>query len=163
MTDHDPHILGPGQAPTPFTADEIRQGCPPGRTIRLLVELNGAEPFVRINRFTDCDAHGATLERMRLGADGEPMDPVEAHRSTWLELQAHASFPADRSTIVPETIEIPIGVLECLRYTVTDGSSVETFWFAKSAPGMPVKVVGREAGRVTGTVTMIDDRVVSDS
>jgi hypothetical protein len=160
LADHDPHILEPGQAPTPFTADEIRQGCPPGRTIRLLVEPDGAEPFVRISRFVDCDADGATIKRTRLDAAGEPVGPVEADRSTWLELQAHASFPADRTTIVPETLEIPVGVLECLRYTVTDGQSVETFWFASSAPGMPVKVVGREAGRITSTVTMVEDRVV---
>ena len=160
MADHDPHILGPGQASTPFTAGEIRQGCPSGRTIRLLVEPDGQEPFIRVNRFVDCDADGATIERTRVGASGEPIGPPEAHRSTWLELQAHASFPADRTTIVPEALAIPIGRLECLRYTVTDGSSVDTFWFAKSAPGMPVKVIGREAGRVTSTVMMIDDRVV---
>jgi hypothetical protein len=163
MMADDPHILGAGRAPTPFTADEIRQGCPPGRTIRLLVEPGGAEPFVRTNRFVDCDADGATIERSRLGADGTPMGPVDASRSTWAELQAHASFPADRTTIVADTLELQIGVLDCLRYTVTDGSSVDTFWFARSAPGMPVKVVGREAGRVTSTVTIIDDRVVPPS
>ena len=33
MTAEDPHVLGPGLAPTPFTADEIRQGCRPGRPV----------------------------------------------------------------------------------------------------------------------------------
>jgi hypothetical protein len=163
VTDSEFHILEPGRAPTPFTAAEIRQGCPPGRTIRLLVEADGSEAFIRVNRFVDCDADGATIERTRLDAHGEPVGPVEAHRSTWGELQAHASFPADRTTVSAEVLEIPVGVLECQRYTVTDGSSVETFWFATSAPGMPVKVESREAGRITGTVTMIDDRVVSGS
>jgi hypothetical protein len=27
----DPHVLAPGTAPTPFTADEIRGVCPDGR------------------------------------------------------------------------------------------------------------------------------------
>jgi hypothetical protein len=47
----DPHILGPGLLPTPFTADEIRAGCPDGRFIRLLVEVDVQEPFIRTNRF----------------------------------------------------------------------------------------------------------------
>ena len=34
----DPHVLGPGLLPTPFTADEIRVACGSGRTMRLLVE-----------------------------------------------------------------------------------------------------------------------------
>jgi hypothetical protein len=110
-----------------------------------------------------CDADGATIERTRLDTDGQAVGPVEAHRSTWLELQAHASFPADRTAIAPETIEIPAGVLECLRYTVSEGSSVDTFWFARTAPGMPVRVVSTESGRVTSAVTMIDDRVVAAS
>lgn len=118
---------------------------------------------MRTNRFVDCDADGATIERKRLDADGQPTGPVDATRSTWAELQGHASFPADKTTIVADTLKLPSGVLDCLRYTVTDGSNVDTFWFARSAPGMPVKVVGREAGRVTSTVTMIDDRVVPPS
>ena len=31
MAETDPHILAPGLAPTPFTAAEIRVGCPVGR------------------------------------------------------------------------------------------------------------------------------------
>ena len=59
----DPHVLEPGHAPTPFTAEEIRRGCPPGRTIRMLVEIEGVEPAYRVNRFVGCDEAGTTLER----------------------------------------------------------------------------------------------------
>jgi len=151
----DPHILGPGLTPTPFTADEIQRGCPVGRTIRLLVEAEGEKPFLRTNRFVACDEVGATIESARLTIDGQPMGPAEASRSTWLELQSHASFQAARTDIMPEAINIPLGVLDCLRYTVSDGSTIKSFWFAREAPGMPVKYIRHEAGRVVSSVTMI--------
>lgn len=41
----DPRVVQPGHAQTPFTADEIREGCPTGRTIGLLVEPPDADPM----------------------------------------------------------------------------------------------------------------------
>jgi hypothetical protein len=153
--DHDPRILGPGLAPTPFTADQIRAGCPAGRTIRLLVEEDGAEPYVRYNRFTACDDAGATIERGRVD------DPagVETEHTTWAELQAHAAFPAIDTAIEPETIDIPLGVVDCHRYTVGSGERVHVFWFAPEHPGMPVRIVRRESGRTTSRTTMIASEV----
>jgi hypothetical protein len=153
----DPHILKRGHAPTPFTAVEIRAGCPAGRTIRLLVEIAGQAPFHSVNRYVEADAEGATVERTRFTLDGEPLGDALEGRETWLELQEHASSPADRTEIVPERIQTPLGVLECLRYTVTDGATVETFWFAKTKPGMPIRYMTQEAGRVTSVVTVIED------
>lgn len=149
--DHDPRILGPGLAPTPFTADQIRAGCPAGRTIKLLVEEAGAAPHVRYNRFTACDATGATIER---GNVDDPAD-AESERATWADLQAHAAFPASDTTIEPETIDIPLGAVDCHRYTVGAGERVHVFWFAPAYPGMPVRIVRRESGRITNTTTMI--------
>ena len=155
----DPHVLGPGLLPTPFTADEIRAGCPDGRLIRLLVEVDGQEPFHRTNRFVAGDAEGATLESQRLALDGRPLGEVDASRTTWQQLQAHASFPAASTTRAAETIETRLGTNECLRYTQTDGSSVSTFWFAKAAPGMPIRYEAEDSGRVTRRVTMIENLV----
>jgi hypothetical protein len=149
----DPHVLGPGLAPTPFTAEEIRAGCPAGRTIRLLVEDEGAEPYERFSRFVSCDETGATIER----GTG---DGTASGRATWADMQAHAAFPAAATTIEPDTIEIPLGTLACQRYTVRDGDDVTTFWFAAAYPGMPVRVVDQHAGRITSTTTMISSAVV---
>ena len=157
MHETDPHVLGPGLLPTPFTADEIRRGCPDGRLIRLLVEIDGREPFVRTNRFVGGDAEGSTIESQRLTLDGEALGEVEAARTTWLQLQAHASFPADSTTRAAEMIETPLGSQDCLRYTRTEGAEVSTFWFARSAPGMPIRYQFEEAGRVTSRVTMTEN------
>jgi len=154
MNARDPHILGPGLLPTPFSADEIRAGCPVGRTIRLLVEREGVEPSLRTNRFIAADDDGAIIESQRLTIGGEPIGEPVADRSTWLQLQEHAAFPADRTTRTTTTVELPFGVLECLRYDMVEGDTTNTFWFARVAPGMPVKYQTVEAGRVTSTVTM---------
>ena len=69
----DPYILAPGRAPTPFTADEIRDGCPAGRSIRLRVDVVGETPFHRISRFVECDEAGASMERSRVSLDGAPL------------------------------------------------------------------------------------------
>jgi hypothetical protein len=153
----DPHILEPDHAPTPFTAAEIRRGCPAGRTIKLLVEIPGQPPILSVNRYVRADAEGATVERTRFTLAGEPLGEAVEGRETWLELQAHASFPADRTEITPERIQTPLGELDCLRYRVTDGATDQTFWFAKTAPGMPIKYTMQEAGQVTSVVTVIED------
>ncbi|MGW9631841.1 hypothetical protein ACWGST_14160 [Agromyces sp. NPDC055520] len=145
----DPHLLGPGLLPTPFTADEIRSASGAGKLIRILVEQPDGERFERINRFSDCDADGAMLERWLVAADGGVEGEVSSGRVTWRELQGHAAFPADRTTVVEETLELPIGRVECLRYDTRDEAgdgdereadvAAETFWFARAFPGMPVR------------------------
>ena len=78
---------------------------------------------------------------------------------TWLQPQSHASFPAERTEIVDERIETPLGVLDSLRYTVTDDGEVDTFWFAKDAPGMPVRYTRTVDGRIVSTTSVVLDRV----
>ena len=153
----DPHVLAPGRAPTPFTADEIRAGCPAGRTIRLLVDVAGQPPYHRVSRFVDCDAVGATLERSRLSLDGSPLAEPEADRVTWRELQAHASFPVGDTTIEPARIQTAIGELDCLRYTVREGDTEDVFWFATDLPGMPVQSLTRSQSEVVTTVSVVDN------
>lgn len=159
MTDA-PHILAPGRAPTPFTADEIREGCPAGRTIRLLVETVGETPFERTSRFAECDETGATLERSAQSLDGAPLGEPQAGRVTWLDLQTHASFPADATTIEPDELETPIGNLPCLRYMVREGTDTHVFWFARTLPGMPVKYLSRTTNETTSTSSVVSNTTV---
>lgn len=156
----DPRVLGPGRAPTPFTADEIRRGCPQGRTILLRVDRPSEPPAYRSNHFVRCDDAGADIARAAVDADGAPLGDQDVEHSTWHELQEHASFPADRTEIVAEDLDSRMGVLRCLRYEVADEERRDTFWFAQGIAGMPVKVVTRTPdGQVTGTVTMIANQL----
>lgn len=122
----DPHVLAPGRAPTPFTAEEIRVGCPAGRTIRLRVDVVGETPFHRVNRFVECDEAGAIMQQSRLSLDGSPLAEPEVDRVTWRDLQAHASFPADDTTIGSERIETAIGKLDCPSRQRPAGSAGQT-------------------------------------
>ncbi len=155
----DPHVLAPGRAPTPFTSDEIRLGCPAGRTIWLRIDVVGETPFQRVSWFVEWDKDGATLERSRLSLDGSPLGEPEADRVTWRELQAHASFAADGTTILSEQIETAIGELDCLRYTVREGATDEVFWFARDLPGVPIQCQTRTDGRVVMSISMVDHRI----
>lgn len=160
MSGADPHVLAQGRAPTPFTADEIRAGCPEGRWIRFLVETDGAPVAYRTNRFRDVASDGVTIESQRFTLAGEPVGPPDVARVTWLGLQGHASFAADAVSIESAAVVTPLGRLDALRYTVRDGTRVDTFWFAMDRPGMPVMFTTAEDGRTTLRVTMIEDERV---
>ena len=153
----DPHRLRADHLPTPFTAEEIRIGCPPGRTVRSLVVRPGAEPYVSVTRFVSGDADGAEQESWRETPDGTHLTEPERRRSTWLEFQEHASMPAAATRIDSEDIDIPAGRFACLRYTRTDGETVDTFWFARSAPGMPLKFEQRVGGSLVLSSTAIEN------
>jgi hypothetical protein len=152
---HDPHIVDQNCAPTPFTADEIRAGCPVGRAITLLVDMADTPAYHRQIRFTSVDSIGAWQTVSRASPDNETIGEPETVYSTWSELQAHASFPKADTTIDRVTVDTPMGTLECLRYTLVDGSTVDTFWFAVDLPGMPVRFNKTENGTITSTTTMI--------
>ena len=83
----------------------------------------------------------------------------QTRRLSWVDLQSHASFPASVTTIDDVTIEIPIGRLDCLRYTVTGEDEVYTFWFAKDLPGMPVRHMTEIDGAVTSISTVVANEV----
>ncbi len=98
------------------------------------------------SRFLVCDDDGAEIDN-----DGR------ATRALWTDLQAHASFPADRTTVSHQAIETPLGRLDCLHYTVDRGDAIDEFWFAEDIPGMPV----RYRTTVDGTV-ISETNVVSN-
>ncbi|WP_410792237.1 hypothetical protein [Kribbella sp. C-35] len=152
----DEHVLAAGHAPTPFTAAEIRNATSVGKSITRRVESIGAEPFLLISTYVECDEAGATLERSRRTLDGAPLGEPQLMKATWLDLQGHASFPAADTTIEPERIETAIGALDCLRYTVRDGGTDEVFWFATSLPGMPIQQMTRTDGQIVASVSVVD-------
>jgi hypothetical protein len=153
----DPHQLHPDHLPTPFSADEIRAGCPPGRTVRSLVVEAGSAPYIQITRFVSGDAAGAEQESWTETPDGVRLTEPKRRRSSWLDFQGHASMPAATTAIVEEEIEIPAGRFACLRYTRRDGDTINTFWFARSAPGMPLKFEERTAGELVYSSTAIEN------
>ncbi|OAN37333.1 hypothetical protein [Microbacterium sp. H83] len=145
MSASDPHMLGPGLLPTPFTADEIRDATGRGTTIRLRVDRPDGTHAFRVNRFSETDAEGATLERWDADSPGD----VTSGRVTWVELQRHAAFEVGTTSVSPERLTLDLGEVDCLRYDTIDS----TFWFSLGHPGQPVRW---ESGGFRTTVTAIE-------
>lgn len=91
---------------------------------------------------------------MTTDASGRPTGPVQRSRATWAELQGHAAFPAETTTVVPERIRLPFGDRECLRYEVAGEDGTSTFWFALDHPGMPVRFAAD--GAVTTVIALAE-------
>ena len=145
MTDSDPHLLGPGLLPTPFTAAEIRDATGTGTVIRLLLEGPDGPMAEHVNRFHDTDDEGATLDRWA----AEDPKAVVSNRVTWAELQGHAAFDAGTTSVSTVSLSTPLGALTCRRYDTDDG----IFWFSIDHPGMPVQY---ESGGLRTTVLSLE-------
>ena len=136
----DPHVIAPDMAPTPFTAAEIRAGCPPGRIVTVRARHADGPPRLESTRWLSCDDEGAVMEKTVQDPSGEGVAERKSYRMAWRELQAHAAFPRDRTDITRETVVTEAGLFECLRYSVKGEEGESDFWFALELPGMPIKV-----------------------
>ena len=158
MSAPDPHQLAPDHLPTPFAAADIREGCPPGRTLRIRIERAGEDPVIRVVRYVETDADGAIQESWAEGLDGSRLSDPERERSTWFELQEHASFPVASTERTEEDLTIRAGRFACLRYTRTDPDAIWRFWFAHDLPGQPVRFEHEADGRIVFSATLIENR-----
>lgn len=130
-------------APTPFTAEQIRDAMPAGTVIRWKMGVAGQEATTEW-RVRAADAEGMTLES-RAGDR-----PTDTSRATWEELRDHARFPSALTTVetgVPLTTGL--GALTTAKYTVTDAEGTRIFWFDPSLPGPPVQHETVDDGAVT--------------
>ena len=153
----DPHQLSADDLPTPFSAADIRGGCPPGRTLRFLMARAGQDPVVRVSRYVETDTNGAVQESWTEDLEGRGLSDPERERSTWLELQEHASFPRATTVRSEEELEIPAGRFACLRYTRTDPDAIWRFWFALELPGQPVRYEREASGQIDFSATLLEN------
>jgi hypothetical protein len=151
--------LRPDHAPTPYTAEQIREGCPTGRVAVFLIEVPGRPKVHQVHRFVDAGAEGVTHETTLQTLEGRTIGEDTSTRSRWKELQAHASFP-ERATRVSEArITVPAGSFDCRLYTVTTMEKGEKvtkhLHFARALPGPPVRFEQSIDDRVVFTMTLI--------
>lgn len=124
----------------PFTADQIRGEWTVGLEIRIRNWTAEGEVF-EIWRVVRADEEGVDIESVTLDGDDPVGEPV-LHRSSWVGLRDHASFPADRATREWVSHSTGLGKLDGWLYTVPDPASgrVSEFFFADSLPGAPIFV-----------------------
>lgn len=154
-TGNDPNVMTEGAAPTPFTAAEIRDNCPPGRTTHLRVASKGEPAVITITRFVSRDSEGGVQESWMTDEDGSLLGEVSRTPFKWTDLQAHASFPAATTSVGAETIDTELGTFDCQRYIVTRDDGVSTFWFANDLPGMPILFTTVRNGETIVTATLV--------
>lgn len=133
--------LNPDHAPTPFSAEEIRDASPSGHYSIFLVQQSGAEPFRLVSEFTRVDGETAAFIGWREDLDGAVIGDIMTASATWSELQAHASFPQEQTKITEKVIAVPAGKWTCWIYSIdrSDGTIMEMA-FAKGLPGPPVRM-----------------------
>ena len=150
------HRLRPDHHPTPFSADQIRDGFVPGRIVRSEVVVAGEAPKFHVRRHVRAEPDAGVYAFWTEGPDGEQLEVPEEGASNWLELQGHASMPIDATTVEPVTIDVPMGRYDGLLYTRVDGDTVDRFWFALALPGAPVRMEERVGGDLVYSSTAIE-------
>ena len=147
-------------APYPFSVYDIRAGCPSGRVIEYRIEKAGSPPSVELERwaFTPLNLETVSITTTRFDAEGKPEGAPTTESAKWTELHEHARFPQSATQIYNESLTLPAGTFDVMRYVVTRDGDVKTYWFARSLPGPPVKVEEVKDGRTIMTITMQANR-----
>lgn len=128
-------------APPPFTAEQIRQATHPGRTYIYEVTTPGQPVRRRRMLFTKVSGSKVTVQTGLIDEAGQPIGEHEPVVSTWDDLVAHATYPAEKTVVDDDAITTPTGSFKCQRYTVTGEAEVTRAWFARELPGAPVMLV----------------------
>lgn len=133
----------PGFAPTPYTADQIRDAMPAELTIgiSMTVHQNGQEH----QQTQYLHVLEATPERVQLeswNVAGEQESEHQTRWSEWAELRDHARFPEGMTRIEDFRLTTDLGTFDTWRYTVEQDREGlldrQEFYFAKDLPGPPI-------------------------
>lgn len=127
--------------PPPFTAAQIRDATPVGRTYRW--KLSGPESTgERMVRFVEVGPERAKVAAVNIGPSGIGSLP-EGQWVSWGELVEHATYPASGTQVSEVEVEVPAGRFDAWLYDVKiptdDGLRRTKAWFALELPGAPVK------------------------
>jgi hypothetical protein len=117
-------------APYPFTASEIRAGCPLGRMIDYRIEKVGDSARSERWAFAPVGEDSVTITTTPLDAQGNATGVPETQTSKWTELHEHAHFPRPATKVSEESLTVPAGTFAVLRYVITKEDDVKTVWFA---------------------------------
>jgi hypothetical protein len=145
-------------APYPFTVAEIRAGCPLGRVVEYRVEKAGAPASVERWEFTPLDDQTVKVVTTDFDAAGNPSGAPQTETDKWTDLHEHGRFPQSATTISNESLSLPAGTFDVMKYVVTKGDTVKTVWFARTLPGPPVKLEIAKGGQVVMAMTMEANR-----
>lgn len=132
----------PAMAPTPYTAEQIRDATHVGRSYEFKREIPGVPTTLRTMTFVRVGPNDADIKTTVKDEAGAEVEAETTSTSTWEELRKHAEFPKAMLAVTEESVPVPAGIYDCMVYTLTDASKPEIevtrFYFAKNMPGAPV-------------------------
>ena len=147
-----------GKLPTMFTAEQIRAGCPQGRVIELRIEADGKPTTIEHWEFTVVTPEAATIHSVTTDEAGTVLEDATG-TSKWTELQEHARFPANATTITENvSVTVPAGTFTTRLYTGLTEDTLSRFWFAADLPGPPVQFSVEKDGKVLRNAQMLRAR-----
>ncbi len=139
----------------PFSAEQIRIGTPDGHTLDIVTTRDGEVVDRRRTVYFEPDENSVAMRVASLSETGELASEAMVARTTWADLRDHAVFPAETTTVRADTIETPLGSLDCARYDVATGETTLAFWFAEAHPGMPVRYATLSDGVEVEVTTVV--------
>ncbi len=156
--DVDPaNRMQPGHAPTPFSAEEIRDASPSGHYSVFRVEGKGIEPFRLVSEFTEVDDENAAFLGWRETMEKQLNGDMMTASAKWTELQAHASFPENQTEITEESVTVPAGSWTCWIYSIKSGDgTVKEMAFAQDLPGPPIRMLIFKGEEVVYSMELVE-------
>lgn len=135
-----------GTAPTPYTAEQIRDAMPVGTHIRYAITGGGAPPMVMDWTVTGHTDTQMTMRTLIQDAAGATVDDQGDATHGWEELRLHGAFPAAKTARSESTTTVGAGTWPTLVYVVQDvteeGTPVTaTYHFAKDMAGPPILMI----------------------
>lgn len=151
--------IGPDLAPVPFPPGTLARTFRDGASITFRIEAAGQEPVLLTTEFVDPTEDGVTLRDTTTALDGTPRGAPATATATWTELESHAHFPRQATSIADSVVEVPAGRFDSFEYRITatkqGSTTVTTAWFAKELPGPPVKLTREVDGRLAMTMVLV--------
>jgi hypothetical protein len=132
------NVMQPGCAPTPYSANQIRDAMPEGGG-RYYTLRGDSESSMVYYHFEKVTANDCSVETMHFNHEGLTSDTKTQAHVPWTELQKHASFALEEVTITEVRLALIAGTFDCWNYTVVGTlPGRNEYYFAKDLPGPPV-------------------------
>ncbi len=150
--------IGPDRNRFPYSANELRAGCRPGRASKILtrvVDSDGRTETHELFRCVRADDTGAMFEYQRLDNDGRPVGAPRRERKTWAAFATELGRREKHVRMVEKRTITRTGTFDCRVYVVTVSATKNIrYYFAKNLPGPAVQVEVQEGRKRVRYVEM---------
>ncbi len=153
----------PDVAALPYTVDALREGNPTGRTRTFRVTSPGQPARQRTMVFGEATAAGAWV-RSSIGEVGAEPERSGESFMTWAELQGHAEYPAEHTTISWANRELSSGSRVCVEYrverppsTLFPDGEVTVACFDPETPGPPITLAQHVGGSLMFVIVLMEE------